>query len=147
MIKVPQDNNRNGLTPDLTPLLDIIFIVMVFLMLTAAVKLDSLDVALPSTDSQAVAEVDKQSITVNILKDEPYWAINGQTYIDWENFTLALLEESKSTDKPIVIGAEKRPIFNHLFSFLAFCKKTEFRRLNCSLKSRHNKNIKLRTFS
>lgn len=107
MIKVPQDNNRNGLTPDLTPLLDIIFIVMVFLMLTAAVKLDSLDVALPSTDSQAVAEVDKQSITVNILKDEPYWAINGQTYIDWENFTLALLEESKSTDKPIVIGAEK----------------------------------------
>ncbi|MDW3124816.1 biopolymer transporter ExbD, partial [Vibrio sp. 1974] len=28
MIKVPQDNNRNGLTPDLTPLLDIIFIVM-----------------------------------------------------------------------------------------------------------------------
>ncbi|MEP8024321.1 biopolymer transporter ExbD, partial [Vibrio parahaemolyticus] len=60
MIKVPQDNNRNGLTPDLTPLLDIIFIVMVFLMLTAAVKLDSLDVALPSTDSQAVAEVDKQ---------------------------------------------------------------------------------------
>ncbi|NMT93171.1 biopolymer transporter ExbD, partial [Vibrio alginolyticus] len=66
MIKVPQDNNRNGLTPDLTPLLDIIFIVMVFLMLTAAVKLDSLDVALPSSDSQAVAEVDKQSITVNI---------------------------------------------------------------------------------
>ena len=46
---------------------------MVFLMLTAAVKLDSLDVNLPSTESQAVADVDKQSITVNILKDEPYW--------------------------------------------------------------------------
>ncbi|QSA20928.1 biopolymer transporter ExbD, partial [Vibrio furnissii] len=40
-----------GLTPDLTPLLDIIFIVMVFLMLTAAVKLDSLDVSLPTSDS------------------------------------------------------------------------------------------------
>ncbi|EJA3097236.1 TPA: biopolymer transporter ExbD [Vibrio parahaemolyticus] len=120
MIKVPQDNNRNGLTPDLTPLLDIIFIVMVFLMLTAAVKLDSLDVALPSTDSQAVAEVDKQSITVNILKDEPYWAINGQTYIDWENFTLALLEESKSTDKPIVIGAEKTANIQSLVQLLGF---------------------------
>lgn len=107
MIKTPQENSRNGLTPDLTPLLDIIFIVMVFLMLTAAVKLDSLDVNLPSTESQAVADVDKQSITVNILKDEPYWAINGKTYIDWDNFTLALLEESKSSDKPIVIGAEK----------------------------------------
>ncbi|EHV9684880.1 biopolymer transporter ExbD [Vibrio parahaemolyticus] len=123
MIKVPQDNNRNGLTPDLTPLLDIIFIVMVFLMLTAAVKLDSLDVALPSTDSQAVAEVDKQSITVNILKDEPYWAINGQTYIDWENFTLALLEESKSTDKPIVIGAEKTANIQSLIQLLGFLQE------------------------
>ncbi|HIF5585762.1 TPA: ExbD/TolR family protein [Vibrio parahaemolyticus] len=123
MIKVPQDNNRNGLTPDLTPLLDIIFIVMVFLMLTAAVKLDSLDVALPSTDSQAVAEVDKQSITVNILKDEPYWAINGQTYIYWENFTLALLEESKSTDKPIVIGAEKTANIQSLVQLLGFLQE------------------------
>ncbi|HCM2155483.1 TPA: biopolymer transporter ExbD [Vibrio parahaemolyticus] len=123
MIKVPQDNNRNGLTPDLTPLLDIIFIVMVFLMLTAAVKLDSLDVALPSTDSQAVAEVDKQSITVNILKDEPYWAINEQTYIDWENFTLALLEESKSTDKPIVIGAEKTANIQSLVQLLGFLQE------------------------
>ncbi|ANZ12850.1 biopolymer transporter ExbD [Vibrio parahaemolyticus] len=123
MIKVPQDNNRNGLTPDLTPLLDIIFIVMVFLMLTAAVKLDSLDVALPSTDSRAVAEVDKQSITVNILKDEPYWAINGQTYIDWENFTLALLEESKSTDKPIVIGAEKTANIQSLVQLLGFLQE------------------------
>ncbi|HCE2071405.1 TPA: biopolymer transporter ExbD [Vibrio parahaemolyticus] len=123
MIKVPQDNNRNGLTPDLTPLLDIIFIVMVFLMLTAAVKLDSLDVALPSTGSQAVAEVDKQSITVNILKDEPYWAINGQTYIDWENFTLALLEESKSTDKPIVIGAEKTANIQSLVQLLGFLQE------------------------
>ncbi len=68
MIKTPQDSSRHGLTPDLTPLLDIIFIVMVFLMLTTAVKLDSLDVNLPSSDSQAVASVDQKSITLNIHK-------------------------------------------------------------------------------
>ncbi|EMD1174820.1 biopolymer transporter ExbD [Vibrio harveyi] len=123
MIKAPQDNNSHGLTPDLTPLLDIIFIVMVFLMLTAAVKLDSLDVSLPSTDSQAVAEVDKQSITVNILKEEPHWAINGKAYIDWENFTMALLEESKSTDKPIVIGAEKTADIQSLVKLLGFLQE------------------------
>ncbi|AVH28767.1 TPA: ExbD/TolR family protein [Vibrio diabolicus] len=123
MIKTPKDNTRNDLTPDLTPLLDIIFIVMVFLMLTAAVKLDSLDVNLPSTESQAVADVDKQSITVNILKDEPYWAINGKTYIDWDNFTLALLEESKSSDKPIVIGAEKTANIQSLVQLLGFLQE------------------------
>ncbi|MCE7730791.1 biopolymer transporter ExbD [Vibrio campbellii] len=123
MIKAPQDNHSHGLTPDLTPLLDIIFIVMVFLMLTAAVKLDSLDVSLPSTDSQAVAEVDKESITVNILKEEPHWAINGKAYINWENFTLALLEESKSTDKPIVIGAEKTADIQSLVKLLGFLQE------------------------
>ena len=123
MIKTPKDNTRNDLTPDLTPPLDIIFIVMVFLMLTAAVKLDSLDVNLPSTESQAVADVDKQSITVNILKDEPYWAINGKTYIDWDNFTLALLEESKSSDKPIVIGAEKTANIQSLVQLLGFLQE------------------------
>ncbi|BCN26461.1 ExbD/TolR family protein [Vibrio alfacsensis] len=122
MIKAPRENNHS-LTPDLTPLLDIIFIVMVFLMLTAAVKLDSLDVNLPSTDSKAVAEVDKQSITVNILNEAPYWAINGKTYIDWENFTLALLEESKSSDKPIVIGAEKTADIQYLVKLLGFLQE------------------------
>ncbi len=123
MIKTPQDNSRHGLTPDLTPLLDIIFIVMVFLMLTTAVKLDSLDVNLPSSDSQAVASVDQKSITVNILKEEPHWAINGKAYIDWDNFKIALLEESKSTDKPIVIGAEKMANIQSLVQLLGFLQE------------------------
>ncbi len=123
MIKTPQDNNRHGLTPDLTPLLDIIFIVMVFLMLTTAVKLDSLDVNLPSSDSEAVATVEQKSITVNILKEEPYWAINGKSYLDWENFKIALLEESKSSDKPIVIGAEKMANIQSLVQLLGFLQE------------------------
>ncbi len=123
MIKTPNDNNRQGLTPDLTPLLDIIFIVMVFLMLTTAVKLDSLDVALPSSESKAVASVEQKSITVNILKEEPHWAINGKPYIDWENFKIALLEESKSTDKPIVIGAEKMANIQSLVQLLGFLQE------------------------
>lgn len=123
MIKVKQEENRFGLTPDLTPLLDIIFIVMVFLMLTAAVKLDSLEVDLPTTDSQVVSEVDTKSLTVNILEAEPHWAIDGKEYIDWENFTLALLEEYKSNKQPIVIGADKTAQLQHLVKLLAFLQE------------------------
>ncbi|WCP69794.1 biopolymer transporter ExbD [Vibrio tubiashii] len=123
MIKVKQEENRFGLTPDLTPLLDIIFIVMVFLMLTAAVKLDSLEVDLPTTDSQVVSEVDTKSLTVNILEAEPHWAIDGKEYIDWENFTLALLEEYKSNKQPIVIGADKTAEVQHLVKLLAFLQE------------------------
>ncbi|HAS6346735.1 TPA: biopolymer transporter ExbD [Vibrio vulnificus] len=123
MIKAPRSNEHFGLTPDLTPLLDIIFIVMVFLMLTASVKLESIEVDLPSSDSQAVAAVDKQSITINILQDEPHWAINGKRYIDWQNFTLALTEETKQTDKPVIIGAEKTADIQHLVTLLAFLQE------------------------
>lgn len=120
MIKTPRSTNTLGSTPDLTPLLDIIFIVMVFLMLTAAVKLESIDVSLPSSDSQAVTPVDTQSITINILQDEPHWALNGQRYIDWQNFTLALIEETKNSDKPVIIGADKTADIQYLVTLLSF---------------------------
>ncbi|NVD08878.1 biopolymer transporter ExbD [Vibrio sp. JPW-9-11-11] len=123
MIKAPQPQSSLGLTPDLTPLLDIIFIVMVFLMLTAAVKLESLDVDLPASDSQAVTEVDQKSITVNILAEPPYWAIDGQRYIDWQNFTLALLEEHSAKQTPIVIGADKTAEVQHLVKLLGFLQQ------------------------
>lgn len=123
MIKVKHEENRLGLTPDLTPLLDIIFIVMVFLMLTAAVRLDSLEVDLPTTDSNAVSEVDTQSITINILESEPHWAIDSKEYIDWENFTIALLEEYKTNKHPIVIGAEKTADIQYLVKLLTFLQE------------------------
>ncbi|MCR9423545.1 biopolymer transporter ExbD [Vibrio sp. RM-69-4] len=119
MIKTPH-SHPSALMPDLTPLLDIIFIVMVFLLLTAAVKFESLDVSLPTTDSPTVSEVNKQSITVNLLAHEPYWAIDGKQYIDWNNFTLALLEQSKASDRPIVIGADKTAEVQQLVKLLAF---------------------------
>ncbi|NOH79813.1 biopolymer transporter ExbD [Vibrio sp. RE86] len=123
MIKVKQEENRFGLTPDLTPLLDIIFIVMVFLMLTAAVKLESLEVDLPTSDSSAVSEVDTKSLTINILDQEPHWAIDSKEYIDWENFTIALLEEHRSNAQPIVIGAEKTADVQYLVKLLAFLQE------------------------
>lgn len=124
MIKTPNSSHTQSLTPDLTPLLDIIFIVMVFLLLTASVKLESLEVDLPSSDVKNVSEVHKDSISVNILDHEPYWAINGKEYIDWENFKITLLEEIGSTDKkPIIIGADKAANVENLVKLLSFLQE------------------------
>ncbi|MCX2759694.1 biopolymer transporter ExbD [Vibrio sp. Sgm 22] len=124
MIKTPHSSQTQSLAPDLTPLLDIIFIVMVFLLLTASVKLESLEVELPSSDIKNVSEVHKDSISVNILDHEPYWAINGQEYIDWENFKIALLEETgTSYKKPIIIGADKAANVENLVKLLSFLQE------------------------
>ena len=124
MIKTPHSSQTQSLAPDLTPLLDIIFIVMVFLLLTASVKLESLEVELPSSDIKNVSEVHKDSISVNILDHEPYWAINGQEYIDWENFKIASLEETGTSDKkPIIIGADKAANVENLVKLLSFLQE------------------------
>ncbi|EMB50631.1 biopolymer transport protein ExbD1 [Vibrio mimicus] len=123
MIKSPTKPNDLGLTPDLTPLLDIIFIVMVFLLLTASVRLESLEVALPTTDSPVVNEVDKESITINLLATEPYWAIDGKPYLDWHNFSLALLETVQSSKRPIVIGADQGAEVQQLVKLLGFLQE------------------------
>ncbi|ENM5727418.1 biopolymer transporter ExbD [Vibrio mimicus] len=123
MIKSPAKPNDLGLTPDLTPLLDIIFIVMVFLLLTASVRLESLEVALPTTDSPVVNEVDKESITINLLATEPYWAIDGKPYLNWHNFSLALLETVQSSKRPIVIGADQGAEVQQLVKLLGFLQE------------------------
>lgn len=123
MIKSPTKPNDLWLTPDLTPLLDIIFIVMVFLLLTASVRLESLEVALPTTDSPVVNEVDKESITINLLATEPYWAIDGKPYLDWPNFSLALLETVQSSKRPIVIGADQGAEVQQLVKLLGFLQE------------------------
>ncbi|EOW2077682.1 ExbD/TolR family protein [Vibrio mimicus] len=123
MIKSPTKPYDLGLTPDLTPLLDIIFIVMVFLLLTASVRLESLEVALPTTDSPVVNEVDKESITINLLATEPYWAIDGKPYLDWHNFSLALLETVQSSKRPIVIGADQGAEVQQLVKLLGFLQE------------------------
>ncbi|ENS5605854.1 biopolymer transporter ExbD [Vibrio mimicus] len=123
MIKSPTKPNDLGLTPDLTPLLDIIFIVMVFLLLTASVRLESLEVALPTTDSPVVNDVDKESITINLLATEPYWAIDGKPYLDWHNFSLALLETVQSSKRPIVIGADQGAEVQQLVKLLGFLQE------------------------
>ncbi|WP_337238754.1 biopolymer transporter ExbD [Vibrio cholerae] len=123
MIKSSAKHNDFSLTPDLTPLLDIIFIVMVFLLLTASVRLESLEVALPTTDSPVVNEVNKESITVNILATEPYWAIDGKPYLDWHNFSLALLESVQVDKRPVVIAADQGAEVQQLVKLLSFLQE------------------------
>ena len=121
MIKLTTENSSDSFQPDLTPLLDIIFIVMVFLLLTATVKLQSLEVSLPTADTGSVSDVDSKSLTVNILQKAPYWGLDGKSYSSWESFTQALLVQVK--EKPefqVVIASDKSAEIQHMVKLLAF---------------------------
>ncbi|MCQ1058477.1 ExbD/TolR family protein [Photobacterium sp. DNB23_23_1] len=118
----------DDLKPDLTPLLDIIFIVMVFLLLTASVKLQSLEVELPQTETQALQETESDPITVNITSTEPYWALQGEEIDSWDAFKTALTQEVKANpDKPVVIGADKAGSVENMLKLLAFLQQNEIK--------------------
>ncbi|MUK78642.1 biopolymer transporter ExbD [Aliivibrio fischeri] len=121
MIKSPSQNTEESIQPDLTPLLDIIFIVMVFLLLTATVKLQSLEVSLPTADTESVSDVDSKSFTINILEQPPYWGLDGHSYSTWDSFTTALLQKVKSKPEfQVVIASDKTAEIQHMVKLLAF---------------------------
>jgi len=119
MVSEPQNT-----TPDLTPLLDIIFIVLVFLLLTATIKLETMEVTLPTSDHQAEVEVDARAVTVNILSEEPHWAIDGKPVESWELFQSTLISTLSTKKEPqVVIAADKTAEVQHMVSLLTFLQQ------------------------
>ncbi|OBU14369.1 biopolymer transporter ExbD [Photobacterium aquimaris] len=128
MITINNRHDSDDLTPDLTPLLDIIFIVMVFLLLTATVQIKALDVDLPQTSTQILQTTKADPITINLVATEPYWALQGQTINDWDSFNLQLLAAVKAApNKPVVIGADKKASVEQMLKLLAFLQKNDIK--------------------
>ncbi|OEE66954.1 biopolymer transporter ExbD [Enterovibrio norvegicus FF-33] len=132
MIQSRPDNEISTFTPDLTPLLDIIFIVMVFLLLTANVEFKSMEIAIPQTKDSAVLDSPNQNvIAINILAGSPAWAIQGIPMDNWETFTSALLNAIKANpDKTVVIAADKTADVQSMLKVLAFMQNNKITATN-----------------
>ncbi|MGO1246019.1 MAG: ExbD/TolR family protein [Oceanisphaera sp.] len=127
MIGRPDTTNGGwrSLTPDITPLLDIIFIVLVFLLLTANIPLQSLEVDLPDTDSQALSSIqDSESMTINMLAGTPAWALDGEQYEDWAQFKPILEAQiSALKDTDLVLASDKDVTVDSMLKLLAFLQE------------------------
>lgn len=107
---------------DLTPLLDLIFIVMVFLLLTTNVQIEAMKINVPQTsDTQVLSEVDKPVININLLDGDKSWGIDGHGYDNWNRFTTALLAAVKAhPEKALIVGADKGAKVESMLKLLAF---------------------------
>nr|WP_321268400.1 biopolymer transporter ExbD [uncultured Sulfurimonas sp.] len=95
---------RETIAPDLTPVIDIVFILLIFFMVTSVFKKDDVILALNLPDLQAVAQSsDEKSITIELSKDE--LAIDGKKY-SFENSQE--LFKSYKKDIKILIRIDKK---------------------------------------
>ncbi|MFT6906417.1 MAG: biopolymer transport protein ExbD [Oleiphilaceae bacterium] len=121
--------------PDLTALIDIVFIVVVFLLLTANSPLLSLPVDIPNTDSQIENVVKtKQNIIISLKANAPKWQLTvagkgsddlgekkslKEQYNDWPSFKSALLFHLEQSSKSLLIATESDTNAELLIQLLA----------------------------
>lgn len=120
-------SHKEELSLDLTPLIDIIFIVLVFLLLTANAPLLSLTVDVPTSENASLIPVtDTQKITINVMNSQPQWAINGHSFSHWSEFeTHFNAELSKQPNAKIIIAADKSAAIQPLMKLLSLLQQNE----------------------
>ncbi len=127
MIKSAPADNGQLLTAEITPLIDIVFIVIVFLLITANTPLLSLPIDVPDTDSEAALENSASAeLTVTITEQKPYWHIDQQEYQSWAEFKQALLAHSRDKNKLLTIATDKDAPSEPLLKLLSFLNQQAF---------------------
>jgi biopolymer transport protein ExbD len=127
MIKINNNNRKNiigDLLPDLTPLLDVVFMLIIFLILSINTTSFSLEVNLPEDKDNIAKEIsDQDQIEIHLLSSN-MWQINEEKFDNEQKFRNYLLNYyQKNKNKKIVIIADKNSTSQKLISILTFLKK------------------------
>ena len=115
------------LAVDLTPLLDVLFMILVFFLLTANSVPIALQLELPRESSNSAQPVsENELIRLEIRDAQPAWRINDQDYPDWEQARAALLAlHQQMPDSAIAIAGERTAPLEHMVKVLAFLKQQQ----------------------
>ncbi|MEE1674177.1 biopolymer transporter ExbD [Agarivorans aestuarii] len=127
MIRIEEQSSGFSMVPDLTALLDIIFIVLVFLLLTANSRVYQMDMDLPAT-SQAQASVASEpaKLQLSLFQDNPIWGLGEQRYQTFSAFEQAIKQQSQDQTKPSVSLASERQVpVEHLLKMLELLQQLE----------------------
>jgi biopolymer transport protein ExbD len=127
MIKINNNNRKNiigDLLPDLTPLLDVVFMLIIFLILSINTTSFSLEVNLPEDKDNIAKEIsDQDQIEIHLLSSN-MWQINEEKFDNEQKFRNYLLNYyQKNKNEKIVIIADKNSTSQKLISILTFLKK------------------------
>lgn len=118
-----QDSNAHDsalydLLPDLTPMLDILFILLVFFMLSAGAVFQALDLTLPSSVNEELAIVNAPKQIMLEIRAHDY-ALDGQVIVDVGQLQQTIVEVVKQ--KPsheLIIAGDKDISIQRLLSVL-----------------------------
>ena len=119
MINSASKNEIESPSLELTPLIDIVFIVIVFLLITANAPLLKLPVNIPEVIHSSKADLaEPKSMVVSIHKLSPVWGIDHQTYESWDEFERSLLK-TLEPDLSVSIATDKAASADNLVKVMS----------------------------
>ncbi len=121
------ESEEKILAPDLTPMLDLIFMLLIFFMLTANPVKQILTIDLPEKGSEQVASTEQHETITVILYPEPnHWGVNNNEYYDWESVKLAITEaQVKSAEARFQIAGDRQSKLESLLQLLTYFKSQD----------------------
>ncbi|MFD2206925.1 biopolymer transporter ExbD [Kiloniella antarctica] len=127
MIELSTDQTSEGdsIMPDLTPMLDVLFILLVFLILTANSANFSIEVDLPQPQETVLEQASSDAITIT-LRDPEYdgasvWELDGRAFLKWQDMRPALQSTlQQAPDQSVVIAGDKSASIENLVQVLSF---------------------------
>lgn len=111
---------REPITPDITPLIDVVFILLIFFIVSSVFKKEELALTLnlPNSNAQALEVEQKQ---INIELSSKQLAINGKvvTFLQFNNE----IQKIEKKDKPIIVRIDKDVPYERVVHVLDILQK------------------------
>ncbi len=122
-----RSQRRQSIAPDLTPLIDVVFILLIFFMVTTVFKKEQLALELNLPTSQAVKlEVEPKDISIELSVDT--LAINGQKIVFDE--LEARLQVIKEKTKTIILRIDKDVPYSQIVLVLDDLQKQDLNNIS-----------------
>jgi len=117
---------REALTPDMTPLIDVVFILLIFFIVTSVFKKEELALLLNLPDSQAqTLEIEKENINIELSTDK--LAFKGK------ELTLEALEEElklvEDKKRAVIVRIDEEVMYKKIMGVLDILQKYELNNL------------------
>ncbi|MBD3840494.1 MAG: biopolymer transporter ExbD [Campylobacterales bacterium] len=111
---------REPITPDITPLIDVVFILLIFFIVSSVFKKEELALTLnlPNSNAQTLEVEQKQ---INIELSSKQLAINGKvvTFLQFNNE----IQKIEKKDKPIIVRIDKDVPYERVVHVLDILQK------------------------
>ncbi len=111
---------REHLTPDLTPLIDVIFLILIFFMVSSTFKKEELALLLTLPDSvTAQKEIKKEELNIELSVDEI--AVRGEK-VSFQELD-EIFANTSDKDKPVNVRIDKDVTYSRIVKLLDLLNK------------------------